>query len=643
MTHLNSKNWHHPFHLKSLRRHFTARTPQSAGKSMALISIIPPLLPRVALLPLALSSVTLLNGCASSGSVNEKQDSRFAIAQTPVDFPVFKGLLWFPFSWTAQISTAENDPAGRPVSSVQLRNVGLVLRDLQSKEEVFLKLSTMGRDGTSNAALDTTNNSRSFFLPLFVELAEGDYQIETVRFSFVDPNTQRPEQLDLPLTNPFQTTGKPALTIAVKKGKVAALARVVAQTTFGLKASVLNSSTDVENIDNDALSVDMVLEQMHRDAKSSGQVVAASTDFPRSRLALTDVEGKPVPFEEPLARAGLLLDVPCEAEGSLKLVWRRVGDEREYFSLVNLGQRVSDCQGQKTLAPSLSLPKGDWVLRATQISSRTESRTQASSKAPGSGAGAVPLAADSQELKQLGGFTVLKSPTESVKDYYFLQKGMKYNTAGQLEREIQRQIVVRLESMLKPENTTNVAANTRFSPSPSTRGSEVLFLGQFALVPSEGKNGRTEIWETLFKRNYSVDNVKKVFGATEVYNAYTLSKLTRDRNKATVQSVLRVSSSENDAKNIETSTSDFRRNATEMFARCLTEREEFDPLVSVSGVLNFSVLKGGNAVTLKKIGMASEGQSEKWVEECFQKKLLAFRFSKRSPANFQGELKVASE
>ena len=91
----------------------------------------------------------------------------------------------------------------------------------------------------------------------------------------------------------------------------------------------------------------------------------------------------------------------------------------------------------------------------------------------------------------------------------------------QLEREIQRQIVVRLDSMLKPENTPGTQNGARYQPNPAAHGSEILFLGEFALVPSEGKNGRSEIWDTLFKRNYDVESLKKVFGATEAYNAYT--------------------------------------------------------------------------------------------------------------------------
>ena len=362
---LNSKNSRLPAHLQ-YRLKLIAACPMKTA--VALFSVV----------TLAGAGVV---GCATTAGSSNKAEGQFSISQTPVEVPVFKGLLWFPFSWTAQLSTAENDPAGKPVSGIQFRNVGLVLRDAQTKQEVFLKLSSIGGDGSSNAALDSTAISKTFFLPLFVELSESEYQIESVRCSFVDPNTQRPQQLDFPLANPFQASGKPALSISVKKGKVAALARVVSQTTFGQKAGALNSSTDLESFDKDSVPVDVVLDQMHRDAKSAALVFPASSDFPRSRLALTDPEGKPVPFEEPLARAGLLLDVPCAAEGTLKLVWRRVGDEREYFSLVNLGQKISGCQSQKTLSPTLNLPKGDWVLRATQISTRAAATSAANGRA----------------------------------------------------------------------------------------------------------------------------------------------------------------------------------------------------------------------------------------------------------------------
>ena len=107
--------------------------------------------------------------------------------------------------------------------------------------------------------------------------------------------------------------------------------------------------------------------------------------------------------------------------------------------------------------------------------------------------------------------------------------------------------------------------------------------------------------------------------------------------------MLRISSAASEAKKVEPLSTEFRHKATEQLAQCVKEREELDPLVNVSGTLTFTALRAANGINVKSFGFDGKGTSDSWVEECFQKKILSFRFSNKVPSTFQGEMKFSSE
>lgn len=564
--------------------------------------------------------VTLAPACTTYSTSQQSAGPQEPGAST-VSIPMTKGLVWFPFAWTILINQPDNETTGAKLESLQLRQIRLAFRNTATKELITFPM-TEPESRASQVALDTSDSQRSFYAPPFVELSEGEYTVESIQALYIDPSNQRPIPMELTIPNPFQSGGgakSAPLPFLVRKGRVGALARMAMQTTFGNKNGAVVPVSELESVDKDAVPVDVVIQQMNRPRSDAGLVYAASSDFPRARVALTNSEGESVPFDTPIAKIGLLVEAPCKTEGTMKLVWKRNGDDREFASLVNLSRKPEgECAGAKSLASTLLLPKGDWILKSSHI---TAGLVQANTYK------VIPL-------KQANSFAA----------QYFSLKNVNPVYAGiSLEKDITRQMVVRLESMLKPENTAQVPKELRFAPDSNELEKKVLYIGRIEIVPTEAKNGRAEIWDTLFKRSFSLEETKKAFGTSEIYNAYTLGRITRDRARGTVQSVLRVSSAELDAKKVETFSTELRKNATETLAVCLTEREEFDPLVSISGVMHFSVLKGANAVNIRKLEFTQKGNSEKWVEECFQKKLLAFRFSRKVAANFQGELKFASE
>lgn len=531
-----------------------------------------------------------------------------------VSIPSSKGLVWLPLAWTIRIAPGGDNEKKRGLDAIQLENLGIVFRNLKSKQETFVQMKD--RSGELSAAtLDEKGPTRTLYLPSSFEMPAGEYALEGFRANHVDLVTKKSIPLEIPLKNPFQTTGKPPIQIVVREGRIAAAMRIAAQTILSVKDTNLQALTEVEPIDREVVPIDIALAQLGRTSTSGPLVHSASPDLPRSRQSLTSPDGEPHPFDDAVARVGMLLDVPCTMTGTLKLVWKRTSDDREYFSLIPLAQvqedTKSECQKTRLIASSLELPAGNWILKSNYI--WTQRSPVPNFRLP-----------------------TLKSPDDYTQKYFSLGEANTVFMNLHLEREIERQFVTRLDE----KNST-----TAYVPGRMGWRSSVLYLGRFELVPKGNlKEGIFESWDTLFRRSYALVELKEKFKASDIYSAYTLDALERDRSKGTaIRSVLKVSSASADAKKIEPLSTEFRKSATEQLAECVKEREELDPLVNVSGTLSFSALRAANGINVKSFAFDGHGASDKWVEECFQKKILSFRFSQRVPSSFQGEMKFSSE
>jgi len=532
--------------------------------------------------------------------------------------PADASLLWMPLAWTVQIEGAAVTGVGTKLESLSLRNLGVVLRNLRTKQTAFRRMTRVGTD-ESRIALEGGTVRATFSLPLFSRLEEGEYAVEALQATYVDPSSGRTEDLSFPLDNPFQTpSGKPPLPLQARKGNIAALPRLAALTSFAVKGGGLVSLTEVENVDKEVVPVDLVLTSGRLNPADAPLVYAASPDFPRARVPLLSPAGEPQPPEPAVARVGLLIDVPCKTSGFVDLVWKRISDDREYASAIPLTSAGSACENTRTLNPILALPGGDWLLRSTHI---------------------VTLPA----AKPVYRLATLKAPEPDVARALMLSQRAEAYAAVGLEKELKRQMIVRLTSA-KPGGAGGMDASGRprfYVPQGTPRTDAVLFLGRFELVPVDDR--KAEAWDTVFKRTFSLEALRSAFRVTDVYNAYTLARIGKSREKGTVQGVLRVSSSQSDARKLESSTSEFRKSATEIVAACVTEREEVDPLVTVEGQGIFHGLKGANGVTIKQMTTSDESGSSEWVRECVQKKLTDLRFSRKLPASFQAEYKFLAE
>lgn len=553
--------------------------------------------------------------CATLGLKPHAAGDAGVYFEPPSVLPGSGGLVWLPVQLVLSTAT-KGTGLGEAVEHLQLFSAAIVVRDNRSKKETVVPFAAGTAGGGRGVTLSPTQNQQALFAPLFFALPEGEFTIEAIRLNVLDA-ARNPQKLDLPLANPFQAAGKPALQLQVRRGKVAAVARLRVTVSFALKEGVLTAVGETIPIDRDLVPVDVVLAQLGWKVSQAPLIYAASPDLPRARVTLLDEKGESQPPEAPVARLGLLLDAPCDLAAVLKLVWRRSGDDREYASLVRLTRTdaVSKCEDKRTLPVSQLVPPGEWILRSTHLLPDDAPRSELSA-----------VKDDAPAVKYFG----LQAPTPAVAD-------------AALERDIQRSLSVKLGRV--QGDGTSERPLMRLPEVARAPQSHLLFLGHFQIAKAPAARPGApaqDIWDTLLLRTFTLAEVKRSFPGAELFNAYTLEALARDRPKGTLTANLKTSTTPGDAKRVEPVSAEFRRGITDELAACLTEREEADPLVGVAGQLTFNVLKGNTGIGVKSLSVAGESASSQWVRDCFRKKLLAFRFARPVPGNLQGEYRFES-
>jgi hypothetical protein len=531
-----------------------------------------------------------------------------------------QGLLWFPFVWQPQLIVPEKDSGLLPLDGLVLRAPRLVLRNNQTKAEVQVELRDEALKASKSYELLSKDpqSAPRFYLPRLLALSAGEYTVESIRLEIGSSGQGSTTLVNMPFVNPFQASAAKPLVLQVRDGKIATVARIAQTTSMAQAVQGLSLKSSSESLDRDVIPFDMVLNHAGRTpAQGLPLVQAGTTDFPRMRFFLTDEKGNAISIEDSKAKVGFLVDVPCSAQGTVRMIWKRQNDEREYLTQFALNPRADSCQDKQTIGHSFLLPNGDWMLKASMIAEQNAFQPDVQT-------------------------SWLKTPSKVLRQYFSLEESsFRWTLETSKEREIRRPLMVQLDSLSRRHNELRTRQDVfRVSSSPSEQ--QVLFLGHFEIRNAEAKNDRAGVWETFLKKDFTLETAQSLLGSKNIYNAYTLERLIRSRSLK-VNTVMRTASDQDDLPTVKPVAAEFRGEAAKAYAACLHAREEADPLVNMGGELRFTVLKGGDSVTLKRLKIGEDGLSDKWVESCLEKKLMSFRFSKKAPANFQGELKFSSE
>ncbi|NBW82840.1 hypothetical protein EBR21_13910 [bacterium] len=422
----------------------------------------------------------------------------------------------------------------------------------------------------------------------------------------------------MPFVNPFQAGSAKPLLLKVREGRTAMVARVVQTTSIAETVQGLSLKTTSENLDSDVVPVGLVLKQLGKSlSESLSSLVPASDDFPRTRLDITDVGGKTVPVEEQSARIGFVVDAPCDASGSVRLVWKRQNDDREYLTQFPIDAGNGECKDKRSLGFKFTVPAGDWVLKSTML---------------------APLGTFQPQIQTAW----LKAPSPLLKQYFSLDEAQYlWTMETHKEREIRKALVIPVDSASRRFAELRRSKDV-YRANTLAQNSDVLFLGHFDIRISESKNDRVAIWDFVLKSSFDLSRAQALLNAKDVFNAYTLEKLTYGRsNNASI--VLRTAADKEDRPSVAPVAAELQGEAKKAYSSCVKEREETDPLVNLGGLLQFTVLKGSDSVNLKSQRASADPMDENWLELCMKKKFIGFRFSKKAPVNFQGELRFGRE
>ena len=531
-----------------------------------------------------------------------------------------RGLLWFPFVWSPVLIQPDKDSGLTAVDNLIIREPNLMFTNISTKAEILVSLRE--ESGTREAQLQSEKlqdgRQFRFYLPRFVSLPAGEYVIEGIRTSLGVRGQARETPVTMPFVNPFQTSAAKPLFVKVSEGRISTVARVVQTTSIANAAQGLSLKTVSENLDNDVVPAGLVRHQLgSRAAAGAVSIAPATSDFPRVRLDLTGSGNELTPVEEKNAKIGFMVDAPCAATGSIRIIWKRSNDDKEYLTQFPLKNSDEKCTEKQSRGFVFTAPMGDWLPKSTLISSGFQ------------GMNGVQTA-------------WLKSPSLLLRDYFSLaQSEFAWTLETKREREIRKALIVPVESASRKFSELRRSADT-YQPTVSRRTSDVLFLGHFDIRVSSAKNEKAEIWDFELKSGYDLDQARQALAANELFNAYTLEKLTSGRSNNT-NIILRTAADPDDQPSVSPVASELQGEARRAYASCIKEREESDPLVSLGGTLRFTVLKGSDSLNLKSRKTDKSNIAENWLEACLMKKLLGFRLSNKSPVNFQGEFKFGKD
>lgn len=531
-----------------------------------------------------------------------------------------QGLLWFPFVWSPELAAPDKASGLTAVSYVNIREPKLIFRNTVTKNEILIALNEESGSDKRRFELSSAEPQKQlrFYLPRVLALSQGDYVIEGIRAELGTQTQERGTLVNLPFVNPFQASGAKPLVVQVRETRVSTVARVVQTTSIADSAQGLSLKTISENLDSDVVPVGLVLQHLNRNTGDGGTIVrAGTTDFPRLRFDLTNQKGEILKVEEHIARVGFIADSPCGAEGTIRLVWKRLNDEREYLSQFPFGGSEPNCKDKFSSGFSFALPAGDWQLKSTMLALADRFKPQVQTP-------------------------WMRNPSALLNEYFSLsEQSARWTFETQREIENRKGLIIPLDSATRKYTELRRLGDI-YSVGRNAQSSDSLFLGHFDIRIGESKNDKTPFSEFELKTSFDLPSVQSLLSVSRVFNAYTLEKIANGKAVKT-KIILRTAANQEDRPSLAPAAAELQGEAKKAYATCVKEREESDPLVSSDGILQFTVLKGSDSVNLRSRTGSTDVLLENWLESCLKKKFIGFRFSRKVPVNFQGELKFGME
>lgn len=535
----------------------------------------------------------LITQCISTAE-QEVSPVDLSSSASRLEIPQTHGFLWLPMVWNFAIEKTASKELGEPLENLELRKVSIVLVNTKNGKEFIVKLKA---DSAENSiSLDSAHTQKLTFSPIALKLTSGTYELQKLRVVYVDTDKHSMRELEWLIPNPLSSDPQKSLRFVIERGKISAIGRLAFETSFGMKDKNLLSRTVAEAIDKEVTPIDSVLQHLNGVLADQSKVMAGSPDLTRTRVTLHPYQKQRGLAETLQARMGVSLQVPCNANGQFRFIWRRRGETREYVTVFPFHSSAGErCSKEKVITQPFLLPYDEWTLVATHVSLNKTF--------------VLPV--------QL---PFLKKNYEKIATFFKLSGFETSLTAIPEERFVERKLVFPLNRFQNPALST-----------------AVFYIGKFS-YESNG-SGKAESFETLYRNDYALNNLQQALQSERVSSAFTGTNIESSRTQAKLKGVLRVSSSEKNSAELNVFTTEVRKYALDKATTCIQENEEVDPLLPFSTTARFEALKGETVLTMQGVEVSQKStiSDMKILSHCFERKMRQFRFSRPVIANLAGQ------
>ncbi|BBH51814.1 hypothetical protein [Fluviispira sanaruensis] len=485
------------------------------------------------------------------------------------------GYIWFPVAWTFSLGEGSSTNLNLTIRSIRLN-----FREISQNKYIYSSLD-LPLKNQKQFILTNKNLIKTVYSAKLIKLPEGKYEFIGVSAEMKN-GTNGFTQIDIPYSDPFTSKVDQKIQFIVGKNNISPFPSLSAETKIYFINKTLEKKTLFDIIDDDVIYIDPIREYIKKLGRTfhknfSGFQVA-NLSFPPLQSSGNYLKSSKTYY------LGLILDIPCEVKGTLRFIWVNKTEPIQYSFLMKLNHTSLKCKDEKFVPQKFYFPEGNWTLQSMNVIS------------------------ENKKLNNFNTYDLLKK-IRITKNYFSLNDSY-YTLANIKERAITKVIEINLNNKRDPD--------------------AVYFLGSSEIKKNTDRTSK-ENYLIYFKRNYEIIDVRKLFLAKRVYNAYTSEIMKKDRIIGTINLKIELIGNDRIKRIQDKYLAELKTYSSQELVSCVSEQEIQDPLMVLNGVIKIkNTKKRSNSVDFEKndITFGVYGKSQEIVRNCLEVKLRKFQFSR---------------
>ncbi|WP_186646656.1 hypothetical protein [Fluviispira vulneris] len=485
------------------------------------------------------------------------------------------GYIWFPVAWSFSLGEGNSSNLNLTIRSIRLN-----FRELSQNKYIYSSLD-LPLKNQKQFILTNKNIIKTVYSAKLLKLPEGKYEFVGVSAEIKNGINEFTE-IDIPFYDPFINKVAQKIQFNVGKNNISPFPSLSAESKIYFINKKLEQKTLFDIIDDDVIYIDPIREYIKKLGRTfhrnfSGFQIA-NLSFPPLQSSGNFLKSSKAYY------LGLILDIPCEVKGTLRFIWVNKTEPIQYSFLMRVNHAAIKCKDEKFVPQKFYFPEGNWMLQSMNVISTNK------------------------KINNFNTYELLKK--SRITKYYFNLNDLYYESSNIKERALTKIIEINLNSKRDPDG--------------------VYFLGSSEIKKNKDSISK-ENYLIYFKRNYEIIDVRKLFSAKRVYNAYTSEIMKKDRIIGTINLKIELIGNERVKRIQDKYLAELKTYSTQELASCVSDQEIQDPLMVLNGVIKIkNTKKRSNSVDFSKndITFNINGKSQEIVKNCLDLKLRNFKFSK---------------